>query len=108
MRRLFIAFIILDFALLTGYALEQHGYWGIIAYHLPSSAGWQVIADLVISCVIIARWIFADARRNGRNPWPYLLLMLVLGSFGPLFYLLFERRDADSSSEASLKAQAIY
>ena len=107
MRRFLIAFIILDFALLTSYALEQHGYWGIIAYHLPSSAGWQVLADLVISCMIIARWMFADARRNGRNPWPYLLLMLVLGSFGPLFYLLLEPRGTQSASVPSLRARTV-
>lgn len=106
MRRLFLAFIIVDFALLTGYALAQHGYWGIIAYHLPSSAGWQVIADLVISCAIIARWMVTDARRSGRNPWPYLLVMLVLGSFGPLFYLLLEPRKTQSTSPAPLRATA--
>lgn len=84
-----LAFVIADFALLTGYAVYQHGYWGIIEYHLPSSAGWQVAADLVIACSLICLWMFRDARRSGRNPWPFLLLTLVLGSFGPLFYLLF-------------------
>lgn len=83
-----LAIITLDFAALSAYAIWQHGYWGIIAYHLPSSAGWQVGADLVIACTLAMAWMVADARRNGRVVWPYLLITLALGSFGPLLYLL--------------------
>lgn len=31
-----------------------------------------------------------------RNPWPWILATLALGSFGPLLYLL-TRREAESS-----------
>ena len=88
MIRALLLIVILAFGTLTGLAIEQHGYWGIISYHLPSSAGWQVGADLVIACTLAMLWMFADARKTGRNVWPYLALTLVLGSFGLLFYLL--------------------
>ena len=104
MTRLILAAVILAFGLLAGYALEQHGYWGIIDYHFHSSAGWQVLTDLVITCTVVARWIVLDARRTGRNPWPYLLLILVLGSFGPQFYLLLEKRDDQRASRSHLQA----
>lgn len=80
--------VLLGFGALSALALAEHGYLGIIAYHLPSSAGWQVAADLVIVCTLAMIWMLSDARRSGRQAWPYVLTTLVLGSFGPLLYLL--------------------
>jgi len=86
-RTLAIA-ILIPFSLLSAYALAQVGYMGIITYHLPSPAGWQVFTDLVISVGLICLWMIQDARRNGRNAWPYVVASLFLGSFGVLFYLM--------------------
>ena len=97
MIRLLLIVVILAFGALSGLALEQHGYWGIIAYHLPSSAGWQVGTDLVIACSLAMIWMINDARKTGRNVWPYLLITLFMGSFGPLLYLLLRDWNSDSS-----------
>lgn len=83
-----LGFITLDFAALSAYALMQHGYWGLFEYQLASPAGWQVLADLVIVCLLAAAWMVQDARKTGRRVWPYLLATAFLGSFGPLAYLL--------------------
>lgn len=85
---LLLTAVLLAFGALSALALIQHGYWGIIAFHLPSSAGWQVLADLVIVCVLAIVWMVDDARRRGRMVWPFVLMTLVFGSFGPLVYLL--------------------
>jgi hypothetical protein len=79
------------FSVLSAAALWQHGYWGIIAPELKSLAGAQVLGDLVISLALILRWMRQDARAAGRNIWPWFLLTLVAGSFGPLIYLLTRR-----------------
>jgi hypothetical protein len=93
--------VIAAFGAVTVLAVEQHGYWGIIQYHLPSSAGWQVGADLVIACTLAGIWMIVDARKTGRTVWPYLLITLTLGSFGPLFYLLLGPiRNASLSGES--------
>ena len=83
-----LGFITLDFALLSAYALLQHGYWGIFEYQLATPAGWQVLADLVIVCLLAMGWMIQDARKTGRSVWPYLLVTVFLGAFGPLSYLL--------------------
>lgn len=87
-RSLLLIVVMLAFGALTSLALVEHGYLGIIEYHFPSSAGWQVGADLVIVCTLAMLWMISDARRSGRNPWPYVLITLFLGSFGPMLYLL--------------------
>ena len=99
-RSLLLIAVLLAFGALTSLALVEHGYLGIIAYHLPSSAGWQVGMDLVIVCTLAMIWMVADARRTGRNAWPYLVITLFLGSFGPLLYLLIGELGAPRRSPA--------
>lgn len=78
----------LAFSALTFYALTDVGYFGIFTYHFHSSAGWQVITDLVITCLLLISWMIWHARRTGRNPWPFVVITLAAGAFGPLLYLL--------------------
>ncbi len=79
--------ILIPFTLLTVYAVMEVGLDGIIAYQLQTSAGIQVLVDLVIACAIFLVWMFKDAKKTGRNPWGYFILTAVAGSFGPLLYL---------------------
>ncbi len=95
MSRSTLAIIILiPFTLLTAYAVHKVGYIGIFDYHRHSPAGWQVIADLVIALVLVLTWLVPEARKAGRNPWPWVVATLLLGSFGPLLYLVFAQRPA--------------
>lgn len=87
-KSLLLIAVLLGFGALSAKALLDHGCLGIFAFHFTSSAGLQVITDLVIVCVLAMAWIFVDARRSGRRAWPYLLLTLTAGAFGPLLYLL--------------------
>ena len=86
-RNLIIVTLIL-FGTLTAAALWQHGYWGVIAPHFQSFGGAQVFADLVIALVLFLMWMWRDAKATGRNPWPWIVITLAAGSFGPLVYLL--------------------
>ena len=88
MTRLLLSLVLRGFSALTAVALWQHGYWGIFAPLLQSTAGAQVLVDLVIALGLVMVWMWHDARAQGRVVWPWLLLTLVAGSFGPLGYLL--------------------
>jgi|APLow6443716910_1056828.scaffolds.fasta_scaffold691783_1 hypothetical protein len=93
-RRTLAIIILIPFTLLTAYAVHKVGYIGIFDYHRHSPAGWQVIADLVIALVLVLTWLVPEARKAGRNPWPWVVATLLLGSFGPLLYLVFAQRPA--------------
>lgn len=84
--------ILVPFSVLSGYALMEVGYVGLLTYQMANPAGWQVFIDLVIALVLVSLWMISDARRSGRNVWPYMVATLFLGSFGPLFYLLLSGR----------------
>lgn len=79
--------LLVPFLALTAYALYAVGYIGIFDYHRHSPAGWQVFADLVVALVLVLTWMIPDAKRAGRNPWPWVVATLLLGSIGPLLYL---------------------
>jgi hypothetical protein len=76
------------FGALTYCALADVGYLGIIEPHFRSWGAGQVFADLVIALTLACVWMVADARTRGVNPWPFVLLTLAAGSFGPLVYLV--------------------
>ena len=90
----------IPFVIVTAYALMTVGYVGIFTYHLPSPAGWQVFNDLCVALLLVMTWMFSDAKRTGRNVWPYIVATLFLGSFGPLAYLLMGSKETSKSSTA--------
>lgn len=91
-RRILAIILLIPFSILSVYAVAKVGYFGIFEYQLHSPGGWQVFADLVIACALLFVWIFPDAKRYQRNPWPYVGITLFLGSLGPLLYLALAPR----------------
>lgn len=89
MHRPLLIIVLLAFGGLTALALWHHGYWGIVAPHFLSWGAGQVLADLVIALCLILVWMWRDAQAQGRRFWPWLVLTLATGSFGPLIYLLW-------------------
>jgi len=87
-RLLILAAVILAFGALSVVALMEVGYLGIFLGPLQSWAGTQVLADLVIVCVLAIIWMVRDAKVSGVNPWPFVAVTLAAGSFGVLFYLV--------------------
>lgn len=88
-RLILLAVVISLFTVLTALALLDVGYFGILKPHFESWGGAQVFTDLVIVCLLSCIWMVQDARQRGISVWPFILITLVLGSFGPLLYLAF-------------------
>jgi hypothetical protein len=96
--------LLVAFGAYTSYAMLEVGYLGIWAAGFASVGSLQVLLDLVISCVLIASWMVIDAREKGRNPWPYLAITVLAGSFGPLLYLILADRRAVAAAHAPQRA----
>lgn len=99
-RFLVLILVIAAFGVLTSFALADVGYFGILEPHFQSFGGAQVFTDLVIALTLVMIWMVADGRTSGINPWPFVALTLVLGSFGPLFYLAARELKASSRAAA--------
>jgi hypothetical protein len=101
-RLIVLLLVIAGFGLLTVLALTDVGYVGIIEPHFRSWGGAQVFIDLVILAVLACIWMTTDARERGLSAWPFILITLVAGSFGPLLYLVLrELRSTGAGSGRS-------
>jgi hypothetical protein len=88
LRLLALLLVIVLFGALTAVAIADVGILGIFRPHFQAWGPAQVFADLVILGVLACFWIVGDARSRGTNPWPFVVLTLLAGSFGPLGYLV--------------------
>jgi hypothetical protein len=95
-RVIALAIVIVAFGVLTTLALLDVGFWGILKPHFESWGGAQVFTDLVISCLLACIWMVDDARKRGKAAWPFVVLTLIAGSFGPLLYLLLRFRKSNA------------
>ena len=79
--------LLIPFTALSIQALIDVGYVGVLQHQMQNSAGVQVFVDLAIALTLILTWMIPEAKRKGRNPWPWVVVTLIAGSFGPLLYL---------------------
>lgn len=87
-RLLVLVAITAAFGGLSVVALAEVGYIGIFEESLEGWATTQVLFDLVIVALLGVVWMLGDARERGINPWPFVAITLLAGSFGLLFYLI--------------------
>jgi Terpene cyclase DEP1 len=88
MNKPLLLIILVPFSALSLVALWYHGYVGLFTPAFQSFGAAQVLVDLIIALGLFLVWMWRDAAKIGRSPWPWLVLTLAAGSFGPLLYLL--------------------
>ena len=82
--------VLAAFGAFTMYAMWQVGYLGIWEAGMSSVGAWQVLLDLVVMSFIPLGFIWRDAQKTGRTVWPFAVITIAAGSFGPLLYLLLQ------------------
>lgn len=101
-----LALVFAAFGAYSLYVVDQIGLLGLWQALLSNLAGRQALLDLAIASALLLGFLWRDARRTGRRFWPYVLLTLATGSFGPLLYLLLAPRGAAQSSLSGSPSKA--
>jgi hypothetical protein len=100
-RLISLLVVVVCFGVLSILAMMDVGYFGILEPHFRSWGGAQVGTDLVILAILACIWMGNDARERGLPAWPFIVVTLVAGSFGPLLYLVARELRSKASQLAS-------
>lgn len=92
LKRIVAAFLLLDFSVLTAVEIFRHGYTGYLRIAFTDLSAGIILADLAIALLLVVAWMIQDARARKVTVWPYVVLTMVLGSVGPLAYLVLRPR----------------
>jgi hypothetical protein len=106
LKRIGLSLLLADFLGLSAYAVHQHGLVGVFGLILANSATTLAAVDLVIALTMVAVWMGRDARRRGVSAVPYLVVTLMLGSAGPLLYLLTRGEEKEPVRATRVPARA--
>ena len=88
LRLVLLLAAIFGLGVLTVLAVMDVGYFGILEPHFQTWGGAQVFVDLVIACLLAVIWMVYDSSRSGVPAWPFIIVTLGAGSFGPPLYLV--------------------
>jgi uncharacterized protein DUF2834 len=87
-KQIGLSVVLADFAGLTAYAAYQYGFVGFFEIMVANAATLTALADLTIALSLVLAWMWNDARERNAVFFPYAVLTLILGSVGPLLYLI--------------------
>jgi hypothetical protein len=100
-KTLALSLVLAGLGAVTAWAVAVHGYVGLIETILATPAGIQVGLDLVIAETLILIWMSQDAKERELPFWRYAAMSLLLGSFGPLAYLIHRELRERTPREAT-------
>ena len=83
--------VLTAFGAFTAVVIGTEGISGIFDSITHSLGSVQIFVDLVNALSLIMVWMWRDAKQKQRNIWPWLILTLLAGSFGPLLYLITDQ-----------------
>jgi hypothetical protein len=104
-KQLVLWTLLVDFSLLTAWAVWKHGLIGIFALAFSSWGSALLFVDLTIALGLVLAWMFGDSRERGLSFLPYAALTLAFGSVGPLVYLIRRERQTVPAPRFARAAQ---
>ena len=88
MRLVALIIVFIIFTAYTGSVMVAHGLIGFVTLAAREPWGMQLLVDLLLMLTLFALWVRRDARTLDLRAWPYVLLVLSMGSMGALLYLI--------------------
>lgn len=88
-ERIVLGVALAAFLAQTARVLTGVGFVGFFESVRLNEATELMFLDLVITLGLLATWMWRDARASGRRFWPFAIVTALLGSAGPLAYLLY-------------------
>ncbi|MCA9575499.1 MAG: hypothetical protein R3B40_30815 [Polyangiales bacterium] len=104
-QKLLLSVLFVDFAALNAYVVYAMGYDGFVRAALDNVGTIAMLVDLAIALGLVLFWMVQDARRRGVSVLPYVPLMVLFGSVGPLLYLL--RRPSEEATPGGVPARSV-
>lgn len=86
---LLAAAILAAFTAYSLWVVAGFGYTGFLSLAAREPWALQLLLDLVIACSFGIGWMRADARRRGIASWPFIPVVVAMGSIGLLGYVVW-------------------
>lgn len=101
-KRLVPVLLLVGFSALTAEVVLHDGYTEWLRIAFANRSAGLLLVDLTIALSMVVGWMIKDARARGATVWPFAVLTVLLGSVGPLAYLVVRstsHRRADHAEE---------
>lgn len=86
---LLAAAVLVPFTAYSLWVVAGFGYTGFLSLAMREPWAFQLLLDLVIACSFGIGWMSADARRRSIASWPFIPVVLAMGSIGLLGYVVW-------------------
>jgi len=90
-QRIIPLIVFIAFAIWTAILSHNYNFLSFFKPIFASGPATQVLTDLTIAITMVLIWIYKDAAATNRKFWPYLVITIFLGSFGPLLYFILRK-----------------
>ena len=88
MRLAVSVILFMSFTVYTAVVVVDKGFGPLLQLHTAGAWSVQILVDLVFALSGFMTLAVPDARRRGIAIWPYIAMILALGSIGMLAYFV--------------------